>query len=154
VVSQIHYREASIADLPKLLAFEQGVVAAERPFNEEIKDGQVHYYDLANLIGSDESLVIVAEVDDELVGTGHATLKDSKRQFKHDRHAYLGLMFVEPAHRGKGVIHRIIDELLIWARSRGVADFYLDVYAENKSAVSAYEKFGFTPNLVEMYLSD
>jgi ribosomal protein S18 acetylase RimI-like enzyme len=41
-----------------------------------------------------------------------------------------------------------------WARTMGVSDFYLDVYAQNQSAVKAYEKFGFKANLIEMKMHD
>ncbi len=153
-MNQIHIREATAADLPELLAFEQGIIAAERPYNDEIKDKSVHYYDIANLIASAESRILVAQEGAQLIGTGHASLKSSLDQFKHDRHAYLGLMFVIPTHRGRGIIQRIMDELLTWARGEGVGDFYLDVYPENLPALKAYEKYGFRGNLLEMRLSD
>jgi GNAT superfamily N-acetyltransferase len=153
-VSQIQIREATTADIAQLLVFEQGVVAAERPFNDRIKDGPVHYYDIAGLISSDESFLLVAEDGGRLIGTGHASLKDSKDEYEHDRHAYLGLMFIEPRYRGQGIIQQIIERLLIWARENGTTDFYLDVYAENEAAVRAYEKFGFRRSLLEMKISD
>jgi GNAT superfamily N-acetyltransferase len=150
----IKIREAHIDDLPAILAFEQGVVAAERPCNNKIKPGTVHYYDLAALIGSDQSRVLVAADDNLLVGTGHATIKTSLDYYVHDRHAYLGLMYVEPDYRGQGIIQDILSQLLQWARDEGVNDFYLDVYTANEPAVRAYEKFGFRSNLVEMRLHD
>jgi len=153
-VKQIHIREATAADLPALLACEQEIVESERPFNNKIKDGSVHYYDIAKMVASDESLVLVAEDGDQVVGTGLATLRTSLDHFKHDRHAYLGLMFVEPSHRGQGIIQDVIERLMSWARAKGISDYYLDVYAENKPALRAYEKFGFKGNLLEMRLSD
>lgn len=147
-------REATIDDLPVLLSFEQGVVEAERPYNNKIKAGNVHYYDLAALIAREDSHVLVAAAGERLVGTGHATLKTSLDYYIHDRHAYLGLMYVEPDFRGQGIIQEIISQLMQWARGEGVNDFYLDVYADNDPAVRAYEKFGFRRNLVEMRLHD
>ena len=147
-------REATAADLPELLVFEQGVVEAERPYESRLKTDSVHYYDLAELIAQRESLVLVAENAGRLVGTGHTTLKRSLDQFEHERHAYLGLMYVEPSYRGQGIIQRIIEELLTWARGEGITDFFLDVYADNEPAVRAYEKFGFRRNMIEMNLRD
>jgi GNAT superfamily N-acetyltransferase len=151
---EIQIREAAAADLPALLAFEQGVVEAERPYNSRLKTDSVHYYDIAELIAKSESHVLVAENAGQLVGTGHATLKRSLDYLVHDRHAYLGLMYVEPSYRGQGIVQRIIEELLAWARGQGVTDFFLDVYAENQPAVRAYEKFGFRANMLEMKLRD
>jgi RimJ/RimL family protein N-acetyltransferase len=48
----------------------------------------------------------------------------------------------------------ILDDLPTLERfEQGVTDFYLDVYADNPSAIRAYEKLGFKPNLVEMKMS-
>jgi len=147
-------REATEADLSTILSFEQGVVAAEQPYDSALKSEDVHYYDVGALIASDRSMVLVAEDAGRVVGTGHATLKESKKCLSHDQHAYLGLMYVDPQYRGRGIIQRIMDELMEWARTEGITDFYLDVYAENSSAVRAYEKFGFKRNMIEMKLHD
>ena len=49
---------------------------------------------------------------------------------------------------------QVIEHLIVWAKSRGVCDFYLDVYGDNQAAVKAYEKLGFTSSLVEMKLQE
>jgi GNAT superfamily N-acetyltransferase len=153
-VNQTRIRRALATDLPELLAFEQGVVEAERPYNSKIKPGSVQYYDIAKLIAHKDSLVLVAENAGKLIATGHTTLKKSSDEFVHERQAYLGLMYVEPTHRGQGLIQQIIEELLAWARSQGITDFFLDVYAGNQPALQAYEKFGFRPYMIEMKLRD
>ena len=55
-------RPAKIEDLKNLLEFEQGVIAAERAFDPTLKEGKIHYYDLAKLIESSQTLVVVAEL--------------------------------------------------------------------------------------------
>jgi len=153
-MSELKIRPATEHDVDSLLAFERGVVAEERPLNATLKVGEVHYYDVAELVASDESMVLVAEVDGVLVGTGHASIKPSLDYLKHDRHAYLGLMYVDPKFRRRGIIQAIIEALMVWSRTQGVADYYLDVYSLNGPAIKAYEKLGFKPNLVEMSLHD
>ena len=153
-VTDVTFRPAEAADLATLLAFEQGIITAERPFNDTLKSGTVHYYDLAALVASDESLVLMAEHNGRAVGTGHATIKRSLEYVDHERHAYLGLMYVEPEYRGQGIIQKIMTTLIEWARSRGLADYYLDVYTDNEPAIRAYEKYGFRKSLVEMKLHD
>ena len=147
-------RPAVTEDIDTILQFEQGVVAAERPLNDKLKTGTVHYYDVAALVASDSSQVLVAVEAGRLVGTGHASIKESLDYLTHDKHAYLGLMYVDPEFRGRGIIQSIIADLMGWARTKGIADFYLDVYAGNQSAVKAYEKFGFEANLIEMKMHD
>lgn len=63
-------REAKIEDLDVLLKFEQGIVEAERPMNPTLKEGEIHYYDLAALVRSPLASVMVAEMDGEVIGSG------------------------------------------------------------------------------------
>lgn len=146
-------RVATTDDLPRLLDIEQCIIEAERPFNDRMKDGHTHYYDLDELLEDDDCRIAVAETDDRIVASGFARLRDSEQYLAHDRHAYLGFMYVEPRHRGRGINRAIIAELVEWSRSRGVRDVYLDVYEGNRAAMRAYEKAGFGRSVVEMRLS-
>lgn len=145
-------REAKIEELEILLEFEQGIVVAERPMNPCLKDGEIHYYDLAKLVESDSCGVFVAELDGELIASGYALEKEAKDYLKHEKYAYLGFMYVKPEHRGKGVNQKILDALLDWAKRRNLTEIRLEVYSENASAIKAYEKAGFEPHLLEMRL--
>jgi ribosomal protein S18 acetylase RimI-like enzyme len=61
-------------------------------------------------------------------------------------------MYVKPGHRGKGINKVITDELVSWSKLRGISEVRLDVYAQNESAIKAYEKAGFEPHLLTMRL--
>lgn len=144
-------REATPDDLHQLLAFEQAIIEAERPFDETIRDGaDVHYYDLAGLIASDDAKVIVGEIDGEIVASGYAKIEKSEPYLQHDRHSYLGFMYVVPEQRGKGINKQIVDRLEEWSRSRGVTEMQLEVYAANSAAVKAYEKAGYEGLILTM----
>ena len=149
-ISAVKIRKASLADLEKLLEFEQGVIAAERPFAKNLKAGDIAYYDVVQLIADGNTELLVAEFEGKLIGSGYATIREAKPYNKHPRYSYLGFMYVEPGYRGKGVNKLIIDELAEWSRSRGVYELRLDVYDSNQAAIRAYEKVGFSKNLVEM----
>jgi len=149
----MNFREANLGDLPELLKLEQGVVKAERPFNSAIKSEGARYYDIPFLIEDDNSLLLVAVVGEVIVATGYSQIRVSKSSLKHDKHAYLGFMYVCPEHRGKGLNKQLMEQLISWSAQQGVNDFYLDVYAQNQSAIRAYEKLGFEPCLMEMRLS-
>ncbi len=146
-------RIAQPDDLPILLKFEQGVIEEERPCNDAIKKTDTHYYDLSGLIADPNTCLQLVEHDGRVVGCGYAQLRPSEAAFVHDQHAYLGFMYVEPGARGQGINKLIIESLISWCRDRRVYDFYLDVYTENRAAIRAYEKVGFTPLLVEMKLN-
>ncbi len=143
-------RAAKVEEIHTLLAFERGIVEAERPFDVTLKEGEIHYYDLIALIESPIAEVVVAEIDGQLVGSGYALIKESKPYQKHTHYAYLGFMYLKPEFRGKGINKAILETLQQWAANRGIREIRLEVYDENIIAKKAYEKAGFKPNLLEM----
>jgi len=145
-------RQATPGDLAALLRFQQCVVEAERAFDPTIKDGPVHYYDIAALISSPDVHFLVAERGSELVGCGYARIEAAKHYLKHPLHAYLGLMYVDPTHRGQAVNAGIIDALKTWCRARQVTELRLEVYSGNQAAIRAYQKAGFAEHMLEMRL--
>ncbi|MGE8433891.1 GNAT family N-acetyltransferase [Chryseobacterium joostei] len=146
-------REATKEDLKILLEFEQGIVSAERPFNSTLIDGEIHYYDLNEFIQSPDATLIVVEDNNEIVASGYALIKKSDKDYNNFKsYAYLGFMYVKPEYRGKGINKLITDELVNWAKSRNISEVRLDVYAQNDSAIKAYEKAGFEPLLLTMRL--
>lgn len=152
-MSEIKVRPAVSADLPILQTFEQGIINTERPFNDCLKPEHICYYDIGALIAGEGSTVMVAEDEGVLVGSGYARIKESKAHLTHDLHAYLGFMYVAETHRGRGINQMIIQSLINWGKAKGMEHFYLEAYAENNSALQAYEKMGFKASLVEMKLS-
>jgi len=149
----MNFREAVINDIEQLLALEQKVVEAERQYNASIKKGKPLYYDMKNLISNSDSYLIVAEDKGKIVGTGYAQIQLSKACLQHEKHAYLGFMYVSEQYRGKGLNKKIFDRLISWNKKQGVNDHYLEVYSANSSAIRAYDKMGFKPCLIEMKLN-
>jgi RimJ/RimL family protein N-acetyltransferase len=133
-----------------LLSFERGIIERERPFDPTIQDGDIHYYDLAQMMTLPTVEIAVAELNGEIIGSGYARIRDSKHYLKHQKHAYLGFMFVSPQHRGKGVNQKIIDALKQWAITQNMTELRLEVYNDNENAIRAYEKVGFSRLMVEM----
>jgi RimJ/RimL family protein N-acetyltransferase len=149
-MQNITIRKASTTDLEKLLAFEQGIITAERPFDPTLKEEKINYYDIEQMISASYVEVLVAEIDSEVIGSGYARIETAKPYLNHERYAYLGFMFTDLNHRGKGVNSKIIEALKYWCRSQNVFELRLDVYNENASAIKAYEKAGFKKHLINM----
>jgi len=143
-------RPAEIDDLKKLLEFEQGVITAERPFDVTLKREPINYYDLQAMLAAPHIRLVVAVSGGEIVGSGYARIEESKAYLTHDRHSYMGFMFTVPEHRGKGINQKIIEALEQWSLSQGVTEMRLEVYVENASAIRAYEKIGFSGNILKM----
>ena len=149
-MSQFTIRQASIEDLNTLYRFEQGIITAERPYNETLRPGHINYYDLKEMLYLPYVHVVVALDGDRIIGSGYARIESAKPYLQHERHSYLGFMYVEPDYRGKGVNNLIIDALKAWSVSRNIYELRLHVYNDNAAAIRAYEKAGFEKHLLEM----
>jgi len=146
-------RKATKKDLPVLMEFMDGLVEAERPMDPTIKDGQVVYYDLSEIMTNEESDLFVVELNNELVASGYAKIKDDRPYLKHKKQGYLGFMFVPEKHRGNGYNKLIMDALLKWCKARNISEIRLDVYEDNPSAIRAYEKVGLKKHLITMRMN-
>ena len=146
-------RRASREDLRALQKLEQQIISAERPFNDSIRPDNAVYYDLDNLLTDDVSVLMVADLAGQIIATGYAQIRESKSSLKHNKHAYLGFMFVAAEFRGLGINKLIIETLIDWSKKQGVVDIYLDVYDANHAAIRAYQKVGFAKSKIEMKLN-
>lgn len=149
----IKTRSATRSDLPTLLAFEQGIIAAERPFDHTLRPDPVSYYDIGALIDAPDAEVVVAELNGQLIGSGHVSKKTSRHYVQPAHHALIGFLYVEPNHRGKGVNKFVLDALLAWARKNDLPEVHLTVYPDNEPALRAYAKAGFAPYILEMRMN-
>lgn len=152
-MTDITLRTAKIEDLPTLLAFEQHIIEAERPYDETLRPDPISYYDIKGMIGDDDTEVIVAVHEEVIVASAYAAIREAKPYLRHTQYAYLGFMFVVPSYRGMGINGAIVDALKAWSQSRNINELRLDVYDENNSAIRAYKKAGFKKHLINMRIS-
>ncbi len=151
-MDNIKIRTATLNDMDILLAFEQGVIKAERPFDVTLDADPITYYNLEELIVSNDASLLVAEIEGEIIGSGYALVKPARHYLNHEFYSYLGFMFTLPDYRGRGVNTKIIERLKQWSDSKGLKEMRLTVYDENYNAISAYEKVGFKKHIIEMRL--
>lgn len=149
-IENITTRPAENADLPKLAEFLQFLVEAERPFDGTLKEGEIFYYSISDLIADQATQIMVVENNHQIIGCGYAQIRSAKPYEKHEVFGYLGFMFVSPEFRGKGINGLLLDELKKWILSQGITEVRLQVYSENDAAVKAYEKAGFKKLLTTM----
>lgn len=148
----ISTRIATLKDLEVLLTFEQGVIEAERPMDPFLKKGNINYYNIKELITAENSHLIVAVSNEEVVGSGYLRIENSRSYHKNEKHGYIGFMFVKPSHRGKKISGIILESLKKCAKKEGLNELRLDVYHNNPAAIKSYERFGFNKSLVNMRL--
>lgn len=149
-MENIQVREANQEDLKELLAFEQELIKAERPFDPTIRQDPVHYYDLAEILARDKAVVYIALIKDKVISCGSVTIREARPYLDHKEYANFGFMFTLPEYRGMGINKQIMQKCKSWALSRGYREIRLTVYSENESAIKAYEKVGFKKHIIQM----
>jgi len=149
-LQDITIRAALPSDLPRLLELEQALIEAERPYDPTLKPPPVCYYDLASMLVNPDLFLLVADDGRQVIATGYVRIDPDKHFLKHAQKAYFGFMYVVPEYRGRGINGSIMKKLKDWAMQKGIHECRLDVYAPNRSAMTAYEKMGFRPYSLEM----
>ena len=152
---EINTRIASLSDLETLKAFEQALIEVERPMDDSLRqEGVIYYYDLEELITSENSDILVALDEDKIIGCGYGLIKQHERDiFVTTDYGYIGFMYVKDEYRGKGVGQVILVGLNEWFKSRNMKEVRLKVYENNPKAIKAYEKAGFKKKLIEMKMN-
>jgi ribosomal protein S18 acetylase RimI-like enzyme len=152
-MNTITIRRATQTDLPTLLEFEQNIITVELPMDPTLRRDTYHYYDLAEMLEDDESAIFIAEANGKAVGSGNVGIRQAKQYNNINEYAYAGLMYVDPEYRGKNIVSLLMDAIKQWAVEKGQTELRLQVYDANIPAVKAYEKYGFSKNLVDMRMS-
>jgi GNAT superfamily N-acetyltransferase len=151
-MGNIKIRDATIFDLKTLLHFEQMLINEERPFDNTLKPTNTSYYDFQEMLDNTDVKLVVAEINDEIISTGYARIKNAECFLTYKKFAFLGFMYVLPNWRGKGINKKIIQMLIKWSISRDINEVRLDVYYKNNAAINAYMKLGFINHVLEMRL--
>ena len=71
-------RKATVKDLKQLGQFEQGIVETERPFDSTLKAGVIHYYDLSKFINAEDSILLVADDNGQILASGFAQIRNAQ----------------------------------------------------------------------------
>ena len=153
-MDEITIRNAISSDLDVLLAFEQELIKAERPFDKTIRRDPLCYYDLKGMILDNEVAVVVAEINNTIVSSGAAVIKQARSYLDHREYVNFGFMYTLPAFRGMEINKKILDSLRRWAQSKGYKEMRLTVYSDNIPAIKAYEKAGFVSHIIEMRIAE
>lgn len=124
---QAHYRQAIPDDLQALIDLEQ----------QSFKIDRLSRRSLRRWISAEHSILLVAEIDNRLVGYGLVWLH------KGTRLARIYSLAVAKEMRGKGIAAELIAGMESSSRKRGHFFMRLEVSKKNTSAISLYEKYGY-----------
>jgi RimJ/RimL family protein N-acetyltransferase len=123
---------AAIEDIVNCVALEKYYIVPERSredWDEAIKE-----------IKGRRGLIIVAQVDEKIVGMAHL----ARGRLKKIRHiGFLGISILR-GFRGIGIGTAMMNYMLEWAEKQGELEkVSLTVFSTNKAAINLYRRFGF-----------
>ncbi|GAB3839655.1 GNAT family N-acetyltransferase [Hymenobacter jeollabukensis] len=102
----------------------------------QVRDGAEHsFYAQFNKVDAIRH-VVVAYLHDEPVGCGAFKPYD-------EASVEIKRMFVQPAHRGRGVAQAVLMELERWAQELGYAGCVLETGKKQPEAIRLYQKSGY-----------
>lgn len=101
---------------------------------------------IAELLGRDDTTILVAEVLDEIVGLVQVVTRQTPETLIHQPRsvAVIAHLVVRAHYRRQGIGRALIGAAEGWARERGFAQIELGVWEFNRSAISFYEQQGYT----------
>lgn len=102
-------------------------------------------HNLAELYDSSNNVLLVALVDERIVGTASVKASDSGRM---EHIGEIGISILKD-YWGLGLGHLMLEELIQWAQESGVIRrLELTVQERNQRAVKLYEKMGFATETI------
>jgi GNAT superfamily N-acetyltransferase len=132
-------REAGPDDWPGIWSFLDGIVAAGDTFSYDPRMTEAESYEVWMV--EPPGRVVVAVEDGQVVGTANMYTNRPGP----GAHIASGNVMVAPAHQGRGVGRRLLEDMAEWARASGFAGIQFNaVAASNRNAVGLYESVGFT----------
>ncbi len=139
MTSAVQVREAIADDARALHELEREIYRDGRWF---VGDSAPTEWSLRERIRSslgNRSLWLVAQVDGQLAGWLELHRFPNRRM----EHVATLTIAVGGRFRRRGVASSLLEEAFGWARSVGVSKITLNVRANNRAAISLYERFGF-----------
>ncbi len=90
-------------------------------------------------VSSSDSLILVAEEDNEIIGYISVERGFAKR-IKHNGYIVIGVL---ESHWGKGIGTKLFGKAEKWAKKNNITRLELTVMTHNKNGIKLYEKMGF-----------
>lgn len=151
-------RQATIDDIPQIVELWLGLSemhAAMEPMWETVGNAEeIHEAHLKTILIKDNYYIVVAEVENNIIGFSTLFLSDRPEVFLIKRIASIHDTYVKVEFRKKGVARKLTEALVSFAKDKGVEMINLSVAVANESGTRFWEEVGFKPtlNYMTMYL--
>jgi ribosomal protein S18 acetylase RimI-like enzyme len=105
---------------------------------------------LGRELENDAALLMVATLDDRIVGYVYATIEKRDWNLLLDRYVGLHDVYVDESARGHGVGEKLLRELLAEVKRRGTPRVVLMSAVQNANAQRLFARVGFHATMIEM----
>lgn len=149
-------RRATASDLSAVGRLGAALLRAHHAFDRDRfmeggEDAEAGYaWFLGTQLDRDDSLVLVADVNGAVAGYLYAGIEPRNWKELREEAGFVHDVLVDETHRGAGLAQALMDEAVLWCRSRGVPRVILWTAARNGRAQQLFERLGFRPTMVEM----
>lgn len=107
---------------------------------------------LGSQLDEADSLVLVAEADDRVVGYVYAGIEPLSWKELRDEAGFVHDLLVSDEARNGGIGKQLLDAAIAWLKQRGMPRVVLWTAARNTGAQHLFERRGFRSSMVEMTL--
>jgi len=115
-----------------------------------VEAGYARYF--ASQLSNEETIILVAEHDGQIVGYAYARLEERDWNALLDAHGALHDIFVAESMRRQGVARRLVDEVRQRLQGKGAARLVLYTASKNASGRSFFAAMGFRETMIELTL--
>ncbi|QHF05730.1 GNAT family N-acetyltransferase [Pseudomonas asturiensis] len=98
---------------------------------------------LSELLAKSDTFIIVAEIDDHLVGFAQVAMNTGHNLIAHPNSSELQRLYVQERFTGRGVGYRLLEEAEKYAHLGGASLLWATVWAGNSRALSFYPRQGY-----------
>ena len=149
-------RPAGTADLPVLGRLGAQLMRVHHDFDTKRflaagADSERGYaWFLGQQMEDTDCLVVVAELDNEVIGYVYAAIEPLSWKELRDEAGFVHDIVVDPAHRGSGAGSQLLDAAIEWMRGRGMPRVVLWTAEQNAGGQRLFTRHGFRRTMVEM----
>lgn len=147
-------REAGEDDIPVLVDFLINlglhVSGAERQTLSGDAEQRLEAFVRDYIEHPEKHMVVACAGTGEVVAMGNIQIWHSPNLWEEAedlnlQSGFIDDLWVEPAHRQRGVMNLMLDELIRFAEDRGIEELVLEYALSNQEAAGAWQRLGFTP---------
>ena len=113
------------------------------PINQDKNFWKMYADTIVELIRKDDRLYLLAQTGSRSIGFLEGNINNAPAVFALKTSFHLGVVYVVPKYRQRGIATALIQEALGWASEQGCREADLNVLFNNAEANKLYKKLGF-----------